>query len=410
MAITDTWLRNQLGKDIDKPIEVTDRDGLSIRVSKRGVLTFQVRYRHYGKGARITLGTYPAMTLKEARDESIKQRGIIEKALDPREVRKKDQLITKHDKTYSQVFREWYEKVCLKELISPEAVKRTFEIYVLPELGDTSFKELTTMDWVERIEAVAEIYASIADRILGQTKKLYRWAKKRGYVDFNPVLELMPKEDFGIEKGSTDRVLTDQELQWMWQYFRKSRMAKKNKLYIILCLLFGCRSGELRIAKKKEMDLKEGTWFIPYANHKMGTKTKRDIIRPIPDEFKPIIQEAMNLSRSKVWIFTNGDTDKVMGRGSPIQLPYNVMQWVRMNMKQELAGKDVVHWSIHDLRRTNRTRMTPLASREIAEAILGHTIQGVEGVYNRYEYISEMKEAYIKWYEVLDDIVQGVEI
>ena len=67
MAITNAWLKANSNKSIDKAHMVADRDGLNIRVSKKGTLTFTMRYRFAGKPDQLALGTYPEMSLSDAR-------------------------------------------------------------------------------------------------------------------------------------------------------------------------------------------------------------------------------------------------------------------------------------------------------------------------------------------------------
>jgi len=88
-----------------------------------------------------------------------------------------------------------------------------------------------------------------------------------------------------------------------------------------------------------------------------------------------------------------------MGSSSPLALPYNVMQWLRKN-----EGYDMMHWTVHDLRRTARTNLSTLAPPYIAEIILGHKLPGEWATYDRHDYLEEQAEAYKNWWDRLDDI------
>ena len=91
MALTDTWLKKNLGKErIEQHVEA-DRDGLSVRVSPKGKITFQMRFRYQGKQARLDLGSYPNLSLQEAREELKDMKRILETGHDPR-VHKKIEL------------------------------------------------------------------------------------------------------------------------------------------------------------------------------------------------------------------------------------------------------------------------------------------------------------------------------
>ena len=74
MALTDSYLRSVLGREHEKVFEKADRDGLSVRVSKKGKVVFQMRYMFAGKQRRVDIGSYPSLGLREARDEILKIR------------------------------------------------------------------------------------------------------------------------------------------------------------------------------------------------------------------------------------------------------------------------------------------------------------------------------------------------
>ena len=88
MPLTDTWLKKNLGKARAEQHIEPDRDGLSVRVSPKGKITFQMRFRYEGKQARLDLGSYPNLTLLQARQELQKMKGVLEAGHDPRVYKK----------------------------------------------------------------------------------------------------------------------------------------------------------------------------------------------------------------------------------------------------------------------------------------------------------------------------------
>lgn len=64
MALTEVWLKANNGKARDKVEEIADRDSMSVRISPKGKIVFQLRYRFAGKAERLDLGTYPHMSPK----------------------------------------------------------------------------------------------------------------------------------------------------------------------------------------------------------------------------------------------------------------------------------------------------------------------------------------------------------
>ena len=66
MALTDAWLKSQLGRYREKIEEFTDRDSMSVRITPKGKIIFQLRYRYNARQHRLDLGSYPNLSLKNA--------------------------------------------------------------------------------------------------------------------------------------------------------------------------------------------------------------------------------------------------------------------------------------------------------------------------------------------------------
>ena len=86
MAITETWLKAQSKKHHPSEFVKADRDGLSVRVSPKGKITYAMRYYYNNSRKRLDLGSYPLMSLKEARSESQRLRKKLEQGHDPKAV------------------------------------------------------------------------------------------------------------------------------------------------------------------------------------------------------------------------------------------------------------------------------------------------------------------------------------
>jgi len=99
--------------------------------------------------------------------------------------------------------------------------------------------------------------------------------------------------------------------------------------------------------------------------------------------------------------FTNDGSDEMMGIRAPLALPYNIMQHLR-----RYEGYEMAHFSMHDLRRTARSRFSTITSFHVAEVMLGHAVGSqVARVYDRYDYLAEQAEAYEAWCEKLFRLV-----
>ncbi|MGL9751777.1 MAG: Arm DNA-binding domain-containing protein [Symbiopectobacterium sp.] len=94
------------GKESVGVQEKTDRDELFARISPKGKVVFQMRYRFSGKQKRVDIGTYPGMTLKEARDETIKLRRALDDGMDPSDFLASRVIEKQHAYSVEDVIRE----------------------------------------------------------------------------------------------------------------------------------------------------------------------------------------------------------------------------------------------------------------------------------------------------------------
>lgn len=401
VALSDSWLKANNGKKRTERVEKSGRDGLSVRVTPKGKIIFQMRYRYDKKLQRLDVGSYPLISLKEAREENQRLKKELEQGHNPKIVRQLEKQAIMEATSLESLFRQWYESYCKNNKKGHREIFRSFELYVLPTLGGLPAEHITLQQWLVLLEEQAKKRPGIADRILTNSKQLLKWAVKRQLIPTNVLTEINAQEDLQIKKVVGSRSLSDEEIKLVWLAINESRMSTKNKLYVKLCLVFGCRNGELRLSEKEHFDLETMVWTVPPENHKLGKSSGKPLLRPIIPEAKKLIEEAFAISGKGKYVFNNSGTNKPMGQGAPLALPYNIMQWLRRHKNYEMK-----HWSIHDLRKTARTNLSSLTEPHIAEIILGHRLPGVWRVYDHYDYLPEQEKAFAAWWDRLMSIVK----
>jgi hypothetical protein len=132
MAISDAWLKANHGRRRPKRDEKSDRDGFGVRVTPKGKIVFQLRFRYHGTPKRLDLGTYLLMSLKQARDEMQHLRGHLEQGHNPKIVRLLEKQAILKAESVEALFRQWYEAYCKRNKKGHREILRSFEIYVLP--------------------------------------------------------------------------------------------------------------------------------------------------------------------------------------------------------------------------------------------------------------------------------------
>ena len=207
-----------------------------------------------------------------------------------------------------------------------------------------------------------------------------------------------------MKRNVITRVLDDDEIRLLFEVFEQTTMRQKNKLFMQLVLLFGCRSGELIQSKREHFDFEKDIWTVPPENHKGGSSGK-PIKRPIIPAAKELIQEVMYLSEHPEFLFQSAlrkDKGKELNSSSVLSLPKTVMSYY-----QRTRNAIMPHWSMHDLRRTARTRWSTIALPHVCEIMLGHTLPGVWAVYDHNDYLDEQRKAYTAWWGMVMGIVNG---
>ena len=113
MSLTETWLKANHKKIRCKTFEKTDRDGLSARLSPKGKVTYTLRYQYFGKAGRVDVGSYPLMSLKEARVEIQRLKKKLEQGYDPKVIRLVEKQTIAGASTLNKLFTDWYQPYCI---------------------------------------------------------------------------------------------------------------------------------------------------------------------------------------------------------------------------------------------------------------------------------------------------------
>lgn len=403
MPLSDSWLKSALGKESDKPYEKTDRDGLSVRVSAKGKVVFQMRFRYAGKMQRCDLGTYPLITLKTAREECMRYRAALEKGDDPRIVKAVERMERQNAGTVAELFERWYQAEVDGTVLRPERIWAVIKKHLFPTLGHLPAEKVTLHHWLGIIEPMAKRTPAQAAHVLRLTKQMIRWAVKRDLLDTNPLSDFT-SADMNIKKSVKERILSDDEIRLLFEYVDTNQQAEpKNLAFLQLCLFYGCRNGELRNAKISDFDFEKRIWTVPAINRKTN-KGGRPLLRPIPPEFDDLIKQLIALAPGE-YLVPLRDKDAPLTPSGSIALPYKIMNWFkrRQNIHME-------HWSLHDLRRTARTHFSSLTDPHIAEIMLDHKLPGVWQVYDKHDYLEQQMRAYQAWHRKLMIMIGRAEV
>jgi len=373
-----------------------------LRISYSGTKAWFVMARVNGKLFRATLGRYPALTLAEARAKAGNVMDMAASGIDPRtvEVEQRNQRDAELRNTFSKVAEEFMEKHVRRNLRS-STMREYQRILFGSDTKPWQGKPIATITKRDVLNLIDNINGrgspGTANRALSYLRKFFNWCAER------EVIERVPTDRLSLPNPETqrERVLTDEELRYVWQAFEAEK-GLFGPLFKLL-LLTGQRRGEVAGMRWDELQLneKEAIWEIPVQR----TKNKRPHIVPISTEVAKIIT---SLPRTGELVFSVTGNTPVSGFGK-------AKARIDQHIADERTIQDLPHlpgWTLHDLRRTMVTVMNDKLSipPHIVEAVVNHVSggakAGVAGVYNRALYLNERCAALEAWSQwVLKTIV-----
>jgi len=382
----------------------TNGKGFGLRVSPAGRKTFIFMYRFDGVARRMTIGTYPALTLSEAHELHAKARQKLEKGSDPGVELVKGKRNAREAYTVIELVDDYIERHAKRKKRSWKEDDRVLRKDVVPRWGKRKAGSITRLDVVNLLDEVRDRAEAIggrgvqANRTLEIVRKMFNFGVGRSIVEFNPcaVIETPAKEN------KRDRVLSENEIKIFWNNIDKSRMEAGTRLLLKLQLVTMQRKGEVVQIEKADIDLNSRWWTQP------KEKVKNDQTHRVwlTDTALEIIREAMEFSGDSQWLFPGRYIDNHI---TPQAVSHALRDAQIKNPKQKLIDVfGITRFTPHDLRRTAATHATGAGvTRFIIGKVLNHVDQSVTSRYDLHKYDSEKRQALETWGRKLESIITG---
>jgi integrase len=375
--------------------------GLAVRVQPSGHKTFVfgAKYpaqkaastEHVPSFTRLELGEVGHMTLAAARAKAQAWAALIAAGVHPRDEEARTRKIA--DTVAGTTFKAVAEEFIARHLPGQRKarrVEREIRHELIPHWGTLPITAITRRHVAELIEnIVARPAPTYAHNIFGHVRTLFDWAINSGKYDFeaSPCDRLRPKKLIGSKK-TRERVLDDHELKSLWHATDNLKHYPFDAV-VKLLLLTGARLNEVTGATWSEFDLEKRLWVVPAARFKMNAQH----FVPLTEDMLAVLGTLPHWrGGDHVFTTTQGRT-AIYGFSHPVKV------------KLEKATGADAPWTLHDIRRTVRTRLAALRVPEpIAELVIGHARRGMGAVYDRHEYRDELREALTAWNALLRSI------
>lgn len=393
MPLTDTAIRT--AKPKERAYKLFDGGGLYLEVAPAGGKWWRLKYRIGGREKRISLGVYPTVGLKEARERREAAKKLLSQAIDPGEHKKQAKAAAaeavEQATTFEAVAREWYGKKHIawtpghqKKILS------RLENQLFPCLGNRPFSSLEVSDYLGAIQkAEARGAIETAHRLAQLCGQISRYARISGIAKHDmaagltEALSPVQTKHYAAITSPTD---LGHLLLAIDAYQGEPAICHSLR---ILPYVF-VRSGELRGAMWEEIDLDAAEWIIPAERMKM----RRPHVIPLARQVVKLLHSMRDYSGTQGLVFP-----------SSFSASRCISDMGLLNALRRMGyGKEVM--TVHGFRTTASTLLNEQEyNRDWIEAQLAHAERNaIRDAYNRAEYLPERRRMMQEWADYLDSL------
>jgi integrase len=389
MPLTDIIIKNAKAKD--KQYKLTDERGLRLVVHPNGSKYWQMKYRHLGKEKTLSFGTYPEISLKEARNKRDDARKQISESLDPSQ-EKKFKKIQQHinaDNSFENIALEWHEKNFDKwKPKHANNILKRLKADIITEIGFRPINQINAPELLATIQKIEKRGAfDIAKRALQTSGQVFRYAIATGRAERDISADL--RGALTIKKTVHHSKLEENELCEFLQKLEKYDGEDQTKMALKFLILTFVRTIELRGARWEEVNFKTKEWHIPAERMKMGYKH----IVPLSGQAIKILEEVKKYNGNYEFIFpSQTNKHKLMSENTMLFAMY------RMGYHSRATP--------HGFRATASTILNEKGfNRDYIERQLAHGERDkVRATYNHAQYLTERHKMMQWWADHLDKI------
>lgn len=413
MALTDTAIKKL--KTTGKRFRKADSDGLYLDVKPSGKKTFMYRIRLNGKDTFMSLGDYPLISLKQARQLRDENSLLIQQGINPIEF-KQQQRVEKQAKaainkiqnelTFAKLFDEFskFKTTSVngnKPSWSYETLRKhelRLKKHVMPMLGALPVTSITELD-LERVLVAIQEHGTLANRnkVLTLFKLIFKFAKGKRYISRNIALEVNTDDLIKHTPKHFKHVTTEKDLAELVKQLDGLNSTFEVKQCLIMGLHIFSRPSEVVRLKWSQIDFEAGLIDLEITKTRTGNESKI-LQTPMSQQVREILQSLYEIT---------GETDYVFctpygGRNAPIS---------RDSLSNALRKNGIDNVNPHGFRHTASTALNNLGfDADEIEIQLSHSIRGTRGVYNSAEKLKQRTKLLQAWSNHLDGLKAGADV
>jgi integrase len=389
-----------------KPRKLSDLNRLYVLVSTAGSKTWKWAYRLDDKDCTYTIGRFPEIGVKEARDRRAEAEKLVAKGIHPAEHDREQLAAVKAVKaiTFGGVTAEWLantkpkwgkyyarqaEIYLSRYVINADIGKRPISSITPKEMSSliTSIAVRTELGEKERKETAPHIAILVRQLLHG----VFQYAIREERCVQNPVAAFKASEIVHAPPTKNNKALNETELKTLLRTLPDFMGNRRTLIALELLLLTFTRTTELRKAEWPEFNFEKRQWTIPAA--RMKIKNRGDHVVPLSDQAIALLEELKTYGVPKSgpqYLFPNAKrADGVMNVGTI----NGALRALGFN------GEGTLGFAGHGARGTASTQLHEMGfPPHVIETQLAHAQRSaVTAAYNKAQYLDQRVDMMNKW-------------
>jgi integrase len=402
--LTDTQVKN--AKCRDKPYKLFDGGGLYIEVMPTGSKLWRMKFiQANGKESRLALGSYPEISLIEARQKRSDARKLKANDIDPGHAKKEKARLAKEkaEQTFERIARDWHaNRLSTWSESTAKDTLRRLEADIFPEIGNMPIDAIKHRHMIAALRKIESRGAQeVAHRVKATCARIFTYANQQGIENKNPAADLT--DVLKPAKAGHFAAITADELPAFLAAMDKNdaRLFKPTRIALRLMMLLFVRTSELIETPWSEIDLDKGEWIIPWQRMKRGKltvnpdKTNHHVC--LSTQALELLKELHTLTGHGKYLFPNQrDHEKPMSNGAIL------MALRRLGYQNKMTGHGFRALAMSTIKERLGYR------HEVVDRQLAHAQKDkVASAYDRAQFLTERKVMMQDWANYLDGVAGG---
>lgn len=388
MPLTDVKIRQ--AKPGDAPIKMTDGGGLVLEVRPNGSKLWRYRYRLAGKENLYAIGSYPEISLADARAERDMARVHVKAGRHPAHVRQteKAQQLAENRNTFRAVAEDWIEQRLSKRTERyRDQIGKAFAANVYPYIGRLPMREITAAQVLDIMRRMDDRGApAYALQVRQWISAVFSFGVVTLRADADPAAAVRG----AVERGEINhsRPMSREQIGIYIAAVRRYKGFRVTVIALQLLLLLFTRTVELRAARWPEFDLDDALWTVPAER----MKKRRVHLVPLPSQAVALLRELREI--------TPGD---LLFPG--LKDPARPLSPTTLNRALEYMGLE--EWHCHDFRATANTHLEEMKIfrfQAIDMQMARKDKDKTRAAYNHAKYLDERREMMQVWADFLQSV------